>query len=292
MWSIGIYTGRSPFDLAAPPGAGNPVLSARSVHDVPARFVADPFLVRHEGLWHMLFEVLNDDTNRGEIGWAFSADARRWSYRRIVLTEPFHLSYPHIVEDRGEYFMTPETLVCGRVRLYRCLDFPHAWAHTADLVEGRCADPTLFRHEDAWWMFVCTPPEKHATLRLFHAPELAGPWSEHRASPIVADDPTAARPAGRVVAWNGTLLRFAQDCRPRYGTRVRAFEVLRLNRYEYVERPAGDRPVLGPGDAAWNGARMHHIDLHPAPDGTWLAGVDGFALDGPVQTLNAAAETP
>src|SRR2546421_181275 len=93
MWSIGIYTGRSPFDLTSSPGAANPVLSAHSVHDVRARFVADPFLVRHGGLWHMLFEVLNDDTRKGEIGWAVSTDARRWSYRRIVLAESFHLSY-------------------------------------------------------------------------------------------------------------------------------------------------------------------------------------------------------
>jgi len=54
-WSIAMYAGPSPLRLTAAPGAANPVISAADVTDVFARFVADPFMVKVDGLWHMFF---------------------------------------------------------------------------------------------------------------------------------------------------------------------------------------------------------------------------------------------
>jgi hypothetical protein len=55
VWSIGIYRGPSPLELAPPAGVRNPVLTADDVDDVPAAFLADPFLVRAHGGWNMFF---------------------------------------------------------------------------------------------------------------------------------------------------------------------------------------------------------------------------------------------
>src|SRR5579871_836262 len=109
-WSIAIYSGDSPLRLASAPGVFNPVLSAANVTDVPARFVADPFMVKVDNLWHMFFEVLNNTPNLGEIGHATSKDALNWQYQRIVLKEPFHLSYPYVFRWNDDFYMTPETL--------------------------------------------------------------------------------------------------------------------------------------------------------------------------------------
>src|SRR6476659_4855632 len=49
-WSIAMYAGESPLRLRPAPGASNPVLSAADVTDAPARFVADPFMVKVDGL--------------------------------------------------------------------------------------------------------------------------------------------------------------------------------------------------------------------------------------------------
>src|SRR5690348_4223243 len=105
IWSIGIYAGKSPLDLAPAPGVRNPVLSARDVTDIPARFVADPFMLQANGLWHMFFEVLNHGSGLGEIGLATSHDALTWQYRQIVLTEPFHLSYPYVFQWNNDFYM-------------------------------------------------------------------------------------------------------------------------------------------------------------------------------------------
>ncbi len=41
--------------------AANPIMMREQVADVPAAFVADPFLLPYRGEWHLFFEVLNHD---------------------------------------------------------------------------------------------------------------------------------------------------------------------------------------------------------------------------------------
>src|SRR5215467_12705552 len=53
IWSIGILRGTGPLDLRAPVPEDNPVLGYAAVTDVVASFVADPFLIRHDGAWYM-----------------------------------------------------------------------------------------------------------------------------------------------------------------------------------------------------------------------------------------------
>ena len=59
VWAIGIYTGESPLDLTSAQNISNPVLTRESVTDVSAVFVADPFMLRANHVWHMFFEVMN-----------------------------------------------------------------------------------------------------------------------------------------------------------------------------------------------------------------------------------------
>jgi hypothetical protein len=273
-WSIGILWGPTPLALSAAARVRNPVLTAAAVTDVPARFVADPFLVQHGGRWLLFFEIMPQDSREGVIGLAESSDALTWSYRGVVLREPFHLSYPHVFAWRGEYYMTPETLEPAQIRLYRAIRFPDRWEHVADLVPGQHADPTVFQAGDAWWMFSCAPPNDHSTLRLYRSDSPMGPWVEHPRSPIITNDKRIARPAGRVIAWDGDHLRFTQDCEAYYGVRVRAFRIRQLTGTEYQEEAASSDPVVGPGHEEWNRWSMHHVDAHPFAGGGWIAAVD------------------
>ncbi len=277
MWSIGIYTGESPLDLSPAAGVVNPILTRENAQDVPARFVADPFMVRRVGAWYMFFEVFNQATDRGEIGLATSSDGLSWTYRQIVLAEPFHLSYPYVFEWQGDYYMLPETLGAQGAHLYRAETFPTRWSRVASLVEGSCADPSIFRGDDKWWMFACTTPYQHDTLRLYFADELFGPWREHPANPIVSGNRQNARPAGRVLTLDGKLIRFSQDCVPSYGTQVRAFEIQELTTTSYVEEEVRCSPVLTASGDGWNAVGMHHVDAHLCEDGSWIACVDGRA---------------
>jgi len=275
-WSIGIFAGPDPLHLSPAPEIANPVLAREQVTDLPAAFVADPFLLPHQGQWHLFFEALHHGRGMGEIGCATSADARVWSYRGIALRESFHLSYPCVFAHEGQVFMVPETLDAGVVRLYRADPFPLRWVPVADLIRGRLADPTPFRFAGRWWMFACPAPSTHDALSLFCADTLAGPWHEHPASPLISGDKSRARPAGRVVTSGGRLYRFAQDCGPRYGSGVRVLEITRLSGDAYAERECLESPVLGPAGSGWNGKGMHHVDAWPVASGRWIAAVDGI----------------
>ena len=273
MWSIGIYSGDSPFELK--PVHPGPVLTKDNVTDIPAEFVADPFMLLRDRTWHMFFEVMNSETKLGEIGLATSDDAFTWTYQHIVVKEPFHLSYPYVFKSQNDYYMLPETLAAGAVCLYKALDFPSRWSCVARLLEGQFADPSIFQCDDLWWMFVCSTPYQHDTLRLYYASDLTGPWTEHPKSPIVSGDKCRARPAGRILKFDNQLFRFAQDCGPVYGSSVRVFEITQLTINSYTEVEHHRSPILGAGGNGWNAARMHHIDAWRQLDGKWLACVDG-----------------
>ena len=277
-WSIGLYAGPDPLHLAPPSGRANPVMTREQVNDIPASFVADPFLLPHGGEWHLFFEALHHDRGLGEIGWASSPDAVVWSYRGIVLREPFHLSYPCVFAHDGGIFMVPETLDAGAVRLYRADPFPTRWVPVSDLLRGTYADPTPFEFDGRWWMFACPTPATHDALALFHAETLTGPWLEHPASPLILGDKSRARPGGRVIQSAGRLYRFAQDCGPRYGSGVRVFEITALTATAYAERECAESPILGPAGAGWNGKGMHHVDAWPIAPDQWIAAVDGIRL--------------
>src|SRR5262245_19992441 len=65
LWSIGIFTGDSPLTLGPSNGIASPAITRDSVTDVPASFVADPFLIRVRDTWHLFFEIFNRRSGRG-----------------------------------------------------------------------------------------------------------------------------------------------------------------------------------------------------------------------------------
>lgn len=289
-WSIGIYEGSSLADLQPAVRASNPVLRGEDATDVAGRFVADPFMIEGKDGWHMFFEIWNKERGRGEIGVARSDDGYDWCYERVVLSEPFHLSYPYVFQWEGEHYMIPETYQTRTVRLYKAAEFPYRWELDETLLSGmKFKDASVFRHDKTWWMFVETSPLLRCdVLRLYYAEDLRGPWTEHPRSPLVKEDPRIARPAGRVLERDGKVIRFAQACDPVYGLRVHTFEVTELSREEYREREMTEGVKLEGSGHGWNEGGMHHLDVHITKEGGLLACVDGW-LDSRAKRRRAPA---
>ena len=275
-WSIAIYAGDSPFTLSASPGVINPVLTARDVTDVSARYVADPFMIRKDSFWYMFFEVLEDETGRGKIAYAQSDDALTWTYKGVVLEEPLHLSYPYVFACNDEIYMVPETGNALAVRLYRAVEFPIRWQFAGNLLAGkRYVDSSLVHYHDHWWLFTADAPERNDRLCLYRSDRIEGPWTEHPSSPVITSNPHLARPAGRVFEYGGSLFRYAQDDSPWYGRQVWALEITKLSPTDYAERLVTEVPILRQGRYGWNSLGMHHVDPHPLDGDRWIACVDG-----------------
>ena len=274
-WAIGIYSGPSPFHLIDDGSVSNPVLTREQVHDVVATLVADPFVIRDGSKWYLFCEVLDSTAGRGKIGVAVSDDGLKWRYERIVLEEPFHLSYPYVFQHDGAYYMIPESGEASSVRLYQAEDFPWKWRFAANLLEGDFEDTSVILYNDLWWLFTCTSPT-HDELKLYFADSLFGPWISHPKNPIVRGDPSIARPGGRLIIQPEGIIRYTQDDKRTYGKAVRAFRITRLSTTEYLEEPVLNRPIVKGHGTGWARHGMHNVDpIQIRPD-KWLAAVDGY----------------
>jgi hypothetical protein len=275
QWSIGIYEGVSPFELQEPDKIINPIIAPRDVSDGQARLVADPFGLLYAGIHYLFFEteVKTENGHKGKIAVARSENGATWQYEKIVLNEPFHLSYPYIFIWENQFYLIPESRQARQIRLYRAVSFPFHWELDTILLKGkRFADNSLFFYNDAWWLFT---DSGNSTLRLYFSHNLKGPYKEHRKSPIRKKDPHYARPAGRVILYQNTPIRFAQDAFPIYGSKVWGFKISVLTTKDYKEEPIA-APVLDASGAGWNSHGMHTVDAIQLPDGSWRAYVDGF----------------
>ena len=176
-----------------------------------------------------------------------------------VIEEPWHLSYPFLIEHGGELWMIPEGSTSGAVWIYRCVAFPHRWERHGALMQGiEAADCTIVRHDGRFFMTSVTRDGAGGysdILRIHHAPDLFGPWEEHALRPIMIEA-CAARPAGAIVARDGVLWRPAQDCRGGYGRALNLVRIDRLTPDDYRQTCMG---TVQPGPL-FPGERLHTLN--------------------------------
>ncbi len=272
-WSIGIYEGSTLFDLHAKEDISNPILTAKDVIDIDADIVADPFMVLNKGKFFIFFEALNRKTAQGDIAYAESADGRDWHYRKVIIDENFHLSYPYVFEWNNTYYLIPESGQDFSVRLYKATEFPEKWEYVGNLLSGyQYYDPSIFRYKDKWWMFVSTGNSN--VLNLYYSDDLLKGWQPHPKNPIVKLNKHFSRSGGRVISYNDKLLRLTQDDDPSYGVQVFAFEITELSETSYTEKLVSEKPIVTKTGIGWNAAGMHHVDPHKIGN-KWVATVDG-----------------
>jgi hypothetical protein len=276
IWTIGIYTGPSPFQLSPPANVRNPVLTAADVNDLNVDIVAHPFMVVTDSLYYMFFTAKDGKTDKGGIGMAESKNGFDWKYKHIVIHEPFVLSYPYVFKWQNDYYMIPEAHTETSVRLYKATKFPDKWDYAGELLTGdHFISTTVVRYKEMWWMF--TMRSGNETLRLFYASDLKGPWTEHPLSPIVKKDLEIARPGGRPFVIDGILYRLGQDCYPTYGNQVRAFQITDISTKTYSEKMI-DTPLVKASSKGWNAESMHHVDAHQLARNKWIAVVDALGI--------------
>ena len=196
------------------------------------RFFADPFVLFHEGLYHIFVEEFPFATQKGIIS-HFTIDGKgKVGPTQTVLERPYHLSYPFVFEYEGQFWMIPETSGNQAIELYRAEQFPNKWVFEKTLLDNiRADDVTVVRHENRWWMFAAIGDWQSSqwdTLGLFYADDLFGNWTPHQNNPVLLDA-RAARPAGAMYHKDGALWRPAQDCSRIYGGGLSLCRVDRLD---------------------------------------------------------------
>lgn len=191
------------------------------------QYVADPFGIERDGVVTVFVEAYDYRTRRGDIRY-YQFDGMELTGQGTALAEPFHLSYPALIEDDGRLYMLPEAHKSGALTLYTCVKFPDRWEPVARLLDVPAIDATVKFHDGRWWMFYSLPGPGDRAMRELHvawADRLPGPWVQLEANPVMTGF-AISRPGGSAFEHEGRLHLPVQDCDGGYG---RAVQLLRID---------------------------------------------------------------
>ena len=277
IFSLGVGRGDTLFNTSI----SGPIQTGQDVTDVKALFVADPFLIITGSAWYIFSEIVNNNCQKGEIGYHISTDeGRSWRYGKTVLREDWHVSFPFVIEHAGDFYMTTAasagTVAPYVLWLYKATHFPLGWNKMIKLLDGQTQGyplaPVLKLHNSMWYLF--TLDDALGKERLFVSKSLFGPFAEHERSGIFE-----IRQSGRIVTDDDGML-WAFD---HTATHVSAVPILTLTPKDIVY--GSKREILGPRPhLAWAAAGMHTFSALRHPDGTWVVAVDGWWEDSSFNT--------
>lgn len=219
------------------------------------RFRADPF-----GMWknkklYLFCEYFDYRDKKGVIElFVYDSDYRLLD-QRIVLSEPWHLSYPYLIQDEGEIWMLPEAWHSGQLTIYKATDFPYKW-EAAHIINPGCIpiDATPVRHNGLWWLFYSPAwPQafRQSQLHAAWAEHLSGPWHPYKDNPI-HKGVSGSRAGGTPFILEDRLVLPVQDCTGTYGRGVRPLYFDTLSREKIsvqlgslIKKPSEIKPAQG-----------------------------------------------
>lgn len=222
-------------------------------------FYADPFPITWQGRTFVFFEDLDHRIGKGIISAVEFGDNGPVGEAVPVLEEPWHLSYPFLIEHDGALWMIPESSTHGDVALYKCVRFPDKWERHATLLSGlELADATITQHNGLHYLFGAWRDGTGGysdSLAIYYAEHLLGPWLPHASNPVLIDR-ASTRPAGNFVTINDKLWRPVQNCADGYGAALALAEVVELSPTAFRQTV---RHSLKPGPA-WPGRKLHTLN--------------------------------
>ncbi len=229
------------------------------LEDDGKRFYADPSVIARDGKHYLFVEEFPWSTKKGVIA-VCELDARgRFDRPRVVLEEAHHLSYPQVFAAEDETYMIPESSGGNELVLYRAKRFPDDWERDTVLVAGvNLNDATLLVRDGRHWIVATSrAPGGSAsdTMVVYGAPSLRGPWTPHRANPILIDR-SGARPGGAFIARAGLFTLPVQDGTESYGGGLGLRDLRTLD-----DQTVGwdmVRPIQE--GAAWPSRRIHTLN--------------------------------
>ncbi|WP_441235151.1 glucosamine inositolphosphorylceramide transferase family protein [Bradyrhizobium sp. 930_D9_N1_4] len=224
-------------------------------------FYADPFPIIWQGRTFVFFEDLDHRVGKGIISAIEFGDTGPVGDVVPVLEEPWHLSYPFLIEHDSELWMIPESSLNGDVALYKCVRFPDRWERHATLLSGlEIADATITQHNGLNYLFGAWRDGTGGysdSLAIYYSEHLLGPWLPHASNPVLIDRATT-RPAGNFVTLDGKLWRPVQDCADGYGAALALAEIVELSPTTFKQTI---RHRLKPGPA-WPGRKLHTLNRY------------------------------
>lgn len=234
-WNIG-FVERSIEDVVT---SNDTILQVHWVkHNYKDRFFADPFILSVD---EKEIKVLVEDfPYYDKVGMISLLVVNRKTYelkeRKVVLKQPFHMSYPFIQrKENGEFWVAPEASMSGNLYRYTMNPDTCMLENQEVLLAEPLLDSTIIEHDGKYWLF-CTKRglESNKSLFIYYSDKPEGPWTTHKGNPVV-HDAAMARPAGYMVKVDGVIYRFIQKCDKTYGESIQLSKVVKLTECDFSE---------------------------------------------------------
>ena len=215
------------------------------VHPVPkGEFWADPFLYRNprDKKLYLMVERFPFRERKGVIACGEVDDELHIHKMHDILVKPYHLSYPHLIEEDGKLYMMPESSANNRLEIYVCVEFPNQWQLYAVGMQGQSVTDTVYymdKNGDRWLFTTESDSDAvmHCTvMNIYKIDSLAlNEVTPHKQNPIIIDS-SCARNGGRIFESDGNIYRVAQNNTfGEYGHGVSLRQIVKLDIESYEE---------------------------------------------------------
>ena len=225
-------------------------------------YIADPFYIKEAGVYYLFVELKGKQN--ADIALFTSYTGEYYSYKGIVLDEPFHLSYPQVFKYEDDFYMLPETNQTNQVLLYRAVNFPYKWIVEDTLIKNiRLKDPSILLSKER---NLIVGVDDHLTQFIYEADSLKGVWKEVANYEQRWGNET--RPAGRFFQIDKDWYLPVQDRSLGYGSGVSIYKLKLKGKLELTQ--VRSRYLQEQSQIKWFNRGMHHLDVQGEGDSYYM----------------------
>lgn len=209
-------------------------------------WLADPFVIEKNGKTYIFYEAFDRITKKGKIGYSVFKSHNDIANVKIVINEPYHLSFPNVFNHRGHIYIMPETCERRTVQLYKAIDFPKKWKLDRVLLNDIFSCDTILA-EDSIDKYLITSEMYHSEAEMpvdnFQSCwvknvryKLSSELMVKDKGALIAEGDYGIRNGGACFDKDGEYFRVGQDCVKRqYGRGIVIFKVEKIKPYQEKE---------------------------------------------------------
>lgn len=175
---------------------------------------ADPFLWRYESKLYLFYERYDCRRGIGELAVREVNKDLTTGREYCILSRPYHLSFPHVFQYRGQLFLIPETSAHHSIEVYRAVSFPYQWELYKTIVSDISAVDTIVFSKQAEGIVLLTSFTQQDSCRVENwLLYLDKDFNFIKQEKYKDRSDYGNRNAGQILQRGDHYLRVGQDCR-------------------------------------------------------------------------------
>ena len=196
-------------------------------------YAADPFILKDRNNIKIYYEELNFWEGNGKIMMIEDFDFKTKKNISGITPSQIHLSYPYLIQDKGDLFCIPETSEALEIGLYKVDENnPLELKKTKILIHGKqFVDTSIILYLGKYWLFTSISGINDK-LFIYYSSHLDGDYKAHDRNPIPVET-QACRGAGSLFNVRDILYRPTQNSSNCYGGSIQINRIKILSENDY-----------------------------------------------------------